>query len=66
MICILNLILITYIDKMASLSTPQSQAGVINFYDAQTKGPKVDPRVFLIIVAAFVIAVLVLNHFMQF
>ena len=48
---------------MALLQTPQSQAGVMSFYDAPTKGPKVSPRVVLIAVIAFAVIVLVANHF---
>jgi Sec61beta family. len=51
---------------MASLYSPQSQAGVLSFYDAPTKGPKIDPRYVLIGVSIFAIVILVANHFLYF
>jgi preprotein translocase subunit Sec61beta len=48
---------------MASLSTPQSQAGVLSFYDAPEKGPTMGPKVLLVAVAAFAIIIVVLDHF---
>jgi preprotein translocase subunit Sec61beta len=47
---------------MALLQTPQSQAGVMSFYDAPTKGPKVNPKIVLIVVIAFAVIVLLANH----
>lgn len=47
---------------MASLYSPQSQAGVMSFYDAPSKGPKINPRVIFIAVAIFAIIVLVIDH----
>ncbi|HUC38553.1 MAG TPA: preprotein translocase subunit Sec61beta [Candidatus Acidoferrum sp.] len=49
---------------MALLQSPQQSAGVMSFYDAPTKGPKVNPKIILIIVAAFAIIILVANHFL--
>ncbi len=48
---------------MANLYTPQSQAGVLSFYDAPTKGPKVNPKVLLIIIVVFAIVILAIDHF---
>ncbi len=48
---------------MASISTPQQQAGILSFYDAPERGPKLSPRFILILVAAFTIIVIVANHF---
>jgi preprotein translocase subunit Sec61beta len=48
---------------MATLSTPQTQAGVLSFYDAPEKGPIIGPKVLLIAVAAFAILIVVLDHF---
>ena len=48
---------------MASISTPQQQAGILSFYDAPERGPKLSPKVILILVAAFTIIVIVANHF---
>ncbi|MGC8586631.1 MAG: preprotein translocase subunit Sec61beta, partial [Candidatus Micrarchaeia archaeon] len=48
---------------MANLYTPQSQAGVLSFYDAPTKGPKVNPKVLLIIIVVFAVVILAIDHF---
>lgn len=45
------------------LSTPQQQAGVMSFYDAPEKGPKIDAKIVLILITIFAIAVLILDHF---
>lgn len=44
---------------MASLRSPQNQAGITNFYDAQTSGPKLNPKIVLIAIVAFAIVVIV-------
>ncbi|MDE1871114.1 MAG: preprotein translocase subunit Sec61beta [Candidatus Micrarchaeota archaeon] len=49
---------------MADLYTPQSSAGIQSFYDAPTKGPKVNPKLLLAIVIIFTIAILVADHFL--
>ncbi len=49
---------------MPGLYTPSSQAGVTSFYDAPTKGPKLNPELVLIVVVAFTIIVLVADHFL--
>ncbi|MDE1857068.1 MAG: preprotein translocase subunit Sec61beta [Candidatus Micrarchaeota archaeon] len=51
---------------MPGLGSPQTQAGVLSFYDAQTKGPKMNPKVVLIAVAVFSFAVLVIDHFLYY
>jgi len=48
---------------MANLYTPQSQAGVLSFYDAPTKGPKMNPKILLIIIVVFALVILVADHF---
>jgi preprotein translocase subunit Sec61beta len=48
---------------MASLYSPQSQAGVLSFYDAPAKGPKLNPKIVLIVVVVFALAVILLDHF---
>ncbi|MFI5412624.1 MAG: preprotein translocase subunit Sec61beta [Candidatus Micrarchaeales archaeon] len=48
---------------MPGLYTPQSSAGIQSFYDAPTKGPKIDPRILLAIIVAFTIIILVADHF---
>ncbi len=52
--------------KMPGLSSPQNQAGIMNFYDAQTPGPKINPKMVLIAVAVFVLIVLVINHMIYY
>jgi len=47
---------------MATLYTPQSQAGIMSFYDAPSKGPKVGPKVVLIAIVAFAIILIIINH----
>jgi len=49
---------------MPGLYTPQSSAGIQSFYDAPTKGPKIDPKIVLAIVIAFTIIILVADHFL--
>jgi len=48
---------------MASVYSPQSQAGVLSFYDAPTKGPKLNPKLVLIVVVALAAIIIVVNHF---
>lgn len=48
---------------MPGLYSPQSQAGVTSFYDAPTKGPKVNPKFIVIAVVAFSLIILIANHF---
>jgi preprotein translocase subunit Sec61beta len=51
---------------MPGLMSPQSQAGIMNFYDAQTNGPKLNPKIIITIIVAFVLVVIVINHFIYF
>ncbi|MCL4371777.1 preprotein translocase subunit Sec61beta [Candidatus Marsarchaeota archaeon] len=48
---------------MASLFSPQSQAGVLSFYDAPSKGPKINPKFVLVAVIIFALAVILMDHF---
>ncbi len=48
---------------MAMLRSPQSQAGIMNFYDAQTPGPKFDPKIVLAVIVVFALLIIVINHF---
>ncbi|MCL4381580.1 preprotein translocase subunit Sec61beta [Candidatus Marsarchaeota archaeon] len=48
---------------MASLYTPQSQAGVMSFYDAPSKGPKLNPKIVLIAIFVFGIIIILIDHF---
>ncbi len=48
---------------MPGLYSPQSQAGVQSFYDAPTKGPKIDPRYIVVAVLIFTRAILIVDHF---
>ena len=47
---------------MPSVSTPQSQAGVMSFYDAPSRGPQINAKMILIVVAVFALVILVLDH----
>lgn len=49
---------------MATLGTPQTQAGILSFYDAPEKGPKLSAKFVLILVALFAIIILILDHFL--
>lgn len=44
------------------IATPQSQAGIMNFYDAPSLGPIVNPKVVLAVVAIFAIIVIIFDH----
>ena len=48
---------------MPGLHTPQSSAGVTSFYDAPSKGPKLDPRIIIAAVVIFTVAILIADHF---
>ncbi len=45
------------------LQSPQSSAGIVNFYDAPTNGPQINPKIILIVVMVFAIAIIVVDHF---
>lgn len=42
--------------------TPQQQAGILSFYDAPERGPKISAKTLLVIVAVFAVLVIVLDH----
>ncbi|MEM3841583.1 MAG: preprotein translocase subunit Sec61beta [Candidatus Micrarchaeaceae archaeon] len=46
-----------------ALFSPQSQAGVMSFYDAPAKGPKINPKILLIAIFIFAIVIVVIDHF---
>ena len=46
-----------------ALSTPQQQAGILSFYDAPEKGPRMNAKFLLILIAVFTISAIVLDHF---
>ncbi|MEM0107044.1 MAG: preprotein translocase subunit Sec61beta [Candidatus Micrarchaeaceae archaeon] len=48
---------------MATLYSPQSQAGVMSFYDAPTKGPKFNPKIVLIAITIIAILIMLLDKF---
>ena len=50
---------------MPGLFTPQSSAGIQSFYDAQTTGPKINPKILIAVVVAFTVIVLVADHFIH-
>ena len=47
---------------MAEISSPAQQAGIISFYDAPEKGPKISVNILLIIVLVFVILIIILDR----
>ena len=49
---------------MATLGSPSTSAGIQSFYDAQTKGPKIDPRILIAVVVIFTLIILVADHFL--
>jgi preprotein translocase subunit Sec61beta len=51
---------------MPGLYTPQSSAGITSFYDAPTKGPKLNPKIMLAVVVIFTIIILIADHFIYF
>ncbi|MGC8649006.1 MAG: preprotein translocase subunit Sec61beta [Candidatus Micrarchaeia archaeon] len=51
---------------MATIGSPQSQAGIMSFYDAQTTGPKLNPKIIIGFIIVFVIIVLIINHIIYF
>ncbi len=48
---------------MASIYSPQSSAGIQSFYDAPSKGPKLNPKMVLGIIVVFTIVIMVADHF---
>jgi preprotein translocase subunit Sec61beta len=48
---------------MGTLYSPQSQAGVMSFYDAPSKGPKVNPKAVIILVLVFAIVIILIDKF---
>jgi preprotein translocase subunit Sec61beta len=44
------------------LYSPQSQAGVTSFYDAPTKGPKINPKFVIVAVVLFAVVILIADH----
>lgn len=44
---------------MATLYSPQSQAGIMSFYDAPTKGPMMNPKIIIAVILAFSVVVMV-------
>ncbi len=52
--------------SMPTLSTPQSQAGVLSFYDAPEKGPRMNARIFLVGVFLFSILIIIFDHFVAY
>ncbi|MEM0094868.1 MAG: hypothetical protein QW046_02540 [Candidatus Micrarchaeaceae archaeon] len=47
---------------MATLSTPQQQAGILSFYDAPEKGPRVSVKAVIILVIVFALIVAIFDH----
>ena len=51
---------------MPGISTPQQQAGVLSFYDAPEKGPRMNAKVVLIVILVFTLIVLAFDHLSGF
>ncbi len=49
---------------MPGLQSPRQQAGVMSFYDAPTKGPKLGPKLVLLSVVVFALIVVIVDHFL--
>jgi len=45
------------------LSTPQQSAGILSFYDAPEKGPKINAKAILIAVSLFTLLIILFDHF---
>ena len=48
---------------MAGIQTPQSSAGVMSFYDAPSKGPKLNVKFVLLLITLFAIVILIFDKF---
>ncbi|MCL5433968.1 MAG: preprotein translocase subunit Sec61beta [Candidatus Marsarchaeota archaeon] len=51
---------------MATIGSPQSQAGIMSFYDAQTSGPKLNPKIIIAFILIFVVIVLIMGHIIYY
>ncbi|MGB9703778.1 MAG: preprotein translocase subunit Sec61beta [Candidatus Micrarchaeia archaeon] len=40
---------------------PQQYAGVLSFYDTDTKGPKIDPKIVIVFGFIFALAILLIS-----
>ena len=49
-----------------AVASPQQQAGILSFYDAPEKGPRLNAKVILIAISVFVVLIIVLDHFSSF
>ena len=47
--------------NMDDVFAPQSGAGVMSFYDAKSRGPKINPKIMLAFIVLFTVIVLVLD-----
>ena len=50
---------------MVELQSPQSQAGVMSFYDAPSKGPKINHKLILIAISIFAILISIINRLIK-
>lgn len=46
-----------------ALSTPQQSAGILSFYDAPEKGPKINVKIIIIAVTLFTLFIVIFDHF---
>ncbi|MCL5262524.1 MAG: preprotein translocase subunit Sec61beta [Candidatus Marsarchaeota archaeon] len=51
---------------MASLYSPQSQAGVLSFYDAPSKGPRMNPKLVIAAVVIVAVMIILINHLIYY
>ncbi|MCL5099722.1 MAG: preprotein translocase subunit Sec61beta [Candidatus Marsarchaeota archaeon] len=51
---------------MASLYSPQSQAGVLSFYDAPSKGPRMNPKLVIAVVVVVAALIILANHLIYY
>lgn len=49
---------------MPGLFSPQTSAGITSFYDAPTKGPRIDPKILVAAVVILTLVILVADHFL--
>lgn len=53
------------LQKIPGVSGPSSSIGIMRFFDADTKGPKMQPEIIMAIALAFVVIVLIAKTFIK-
>jgi len=51
--------------KDERISTPQSSTGIIRFYDADTGGPKLDPKGVVVFSVALILIIKIIDMIIQ-